>query len=498
MFPITKPTVTGLFLLAGGLAVLAWTTSGQVHPAPSVPGDAYGPTIRPLLVKYCLDCHSTKAKKGSLDLERFATVADIRQDIKPWQHMIEQIETGEMPPKGKAQPREAEKKQLLDWVRGFLDAEARARSGDPGQVPLRRLSNAEYDATIRDLTGVDLKPTREFPADGAAGEGFTNAGESLSDISPALFSRYLQAAKEIADHAVLLPDGFRFSPSKTRRDWTDEGTVRLRKYYSEIWPVQDGSINRLQHYLLATVRHREALAAGKFEMVAAKEGLNAKYLGILWQTLNDKKPSEPLDTIRAIWRNATEKDVDALFADVKGWQAMVWRTVKVGNYVRGSWGQGPESGNASRTGLLWTGTVGGRGSVDHRSVRLGRLSGRWECDNRRVLLARRTKAGPPRGTLSEVATNQSGTVLVVTLSGIISIRPGEVTENSGILVPVVGPDGQRQQAVLVEEVRPAYFRPPHTARSRCPQPPLADPSLTATPVAGIARGTGAVDSVAGR
>jgi hypothetical protein len=37
----------------------------------------------------------------------------------------------------------------------MLDAEARARAGDPGLVPLRRLSNAEYDATIRDLTGVD-------------------------------------------------------------------------------------------------------------------------------------------------------------------------------------------------------------------------------------------------------------------------------------------------------------------------------------------------------
>ena len=65
-------------------------------------------------------------------------------------------------------------------------------------------------------------PTREFPADGAAGEGFTNAAEALTDISPALFTRYLDAAKDIAEHAVLLPDGFRFSPSKTRRDWTDE------------------------------------------------------------------------------------------------------------------------------------------------------------------------------------------------------------------------------------------------------------------------------------
>src|SRR5439155_10602776 len=121
---------------------------------------------------------------------------------------------GEMPPKDKPQPTAEERKRLIEWVRGFLDAEARARAGDPGYVPLRRLGNAEYDRTIHQLTGVDLRPTREFPADGAGGEGFTNAAESLSDISPALFTKYLNAAKAIAEHAVLLPDGFRFSPTK--------------------------------------------------------------------------------------------------------------------------------------------------------------------------------------------------------------------------------------------------------------------------------------------
>src|SRR5207248_6469270 len=157
--------------------------------------------------------------------ERFASIELVRKDLKPWQQMIEMLEAGEMPPKEKPQPTAGERAQLIGWVRGFLDAEARARAGDPGHVPLRRLSNAEYDYTIRDLTGVDLRPTREFPADGAAGEGFTNAAEALTDISPALLTKYLNAAKDTADHVVLLPDGFRFSPSKTRRDWTDEGTA---------------------------------------------------------------------------------------------------------------------------------------------------------------------------------------------------------------------------------------------------------------------------------
>src|SRR5262249_50771984 len=216
-----------------------------------------------LLAKYCLECHATEVKKGSLDLERFATLDDVRKSVKPWQAMIEQLEAGEMPPKGKPRPTEAKKKRLLAWVRGFLDAEARASSGDPGHVPLRRLSNPEYDCTIRDLTGVDLRPTREFPADGAAGEGFTNAAEALSDISPALLNKYLNTAKDIAEHAVLLPDGVRFSPAKTRRDWTDESLARLRKFYADY--SADGRLN-FRSYLAATVKHHYALVARQIEL----------------------------------------------------------------------------------------------------------------------------------------------------------------------------------------------------------------------------------------
>ena len=330
------PPLRSLPLVAGvGLLVWAGVGSGTAQkPQPDLTAE-YATSARPIIQKYCLGCHSTKAKKGSLDLERFGTLDDIRKDLKPWQALIELIEAGEMPPKEKPQPSADEKKQLLAWVRGFLDAEAHARAGDPGHVPLRRLSNAEYDYTVRDITGVDLRPTREFPADGAAGEGFTNAAEALTDISPALFTKYLNAAKDIADHAVLLPDGFRFSPTKTRRDWTDESLARLRAFYSAY--TSDGRLP-LTPYLAATVRHRDALLAGKttLDEVASREKLNRKYLGMLWDTLTDKGPSYPLDTIRARWRLATEKDVSAVAAEIARWQAVVWAFVPVGSYRYGA------------------------------------------------------------------------------------------------------------------------------------------------------------------
>jgi hypothetical protein len=330
-----------LFRTAGltALGILALTANRTGHAGQSTArrDDAYATAIRPLFTTYCLECHSKKEKKGGLDLERFAALDDARKDLKTWPGVIEQLEAGEMPPKGKPQPTIEEKKELLAWARDFLAAEAAARKGDPGYVPLRRLSNAEYDNTVRDLTGVDLRSAREFPADGAAGEGFTNAAEALTDMSPVLLEKYFRAAKDVADHAVLLSEGFRFSPSKTRRDWTDEGTAALRRFYAGVAPA-DGRLP-VEPYLRATVLHRDALAAGRLspQAVATKEKLNPKYLGFLWQALTDKVSSQPLDDVRTKWRTATEADVPALAAEVAAWQAAVWKTVKIGNYIQAGW-----------------------------------------------------------------------------------------------------------------------------------------------------------------
>ncbi|MBI3411622.1 MAG: DUF1592 domain-containing protein [Planctomycetes bacterium] len=323
----------GIAVAGVSLETGVWNGSGPVSG--KVLGDVYVTRVQPLLKKYCFECHSKKAHKGDLDLERFESLDAIQKDLRPWQHLIERLEAGEMPPKGKPQPPADERKAIFTWARDMLDTEARARTGDPGRVPLRRLSNAEYDCTIRDLTGVDLRPTREFPADGAAGEGFTNAAESLSDITPTLFTRYLDAAKDIADHAVLLPDGFQFSPAKTRRDWTDESLARLRKFYAAY--TSDGRL-AFQPYVLAAVRHRDALHAGQISLseVAAKERLNAKYLTVLWEALSNKTPSEPLDRIRVYWRNASEKDVGLLVTEIAKWQESLWKFVPVGSYRYGN------------------------------------------------------------------------------------------------------------------------------------------------------------------
>ncbi len=244
-----------------------------------------------------------------------------------------------MPPrKAAAQPSPDERQRLAAWVRDFLAAETGARAGDPGRVVVRRLSNAEHDNTVRDLTGVDLRPTRDFPADGAAGEGFTNAGDALV-MSPTLLTKYLNAAKGIAAHAVLLPDGFQFSPAATGRDRTDEVRTELARTYREYNRGRDDGRLDFTPFLAAAVANRDDLTSGKttIEAVAAKENLNPKYLRVLWQTLTDPTPTFPLDEIRERWRRAAPKDVEAVATLVRAWQTLLWKFNKIGSYMNPVW-----------------------------------------------------------------------------------------------------------------------------------------------------------------
>jgi len=302
----------------------------------------YEAEIRPLLKEYCLGCHSTEKQKGELDLERFTSLAEVLKHPKVWQGVIEQISLDEMPPKDKPQMTPLQREKLLAWVNSALDEAAQARAGDPGPVVLRRLSNAEYTYTIRDLTGVEsLDPAREFPVDGAAGEGFMNVGNALV-MSPSLVTKYLDAGKSITSHAMLLPDGIRFSPKNTRRDWTEELLAEIRGLYGQYtekgggsavnlqgikFDTKDGGVLPLEKYFAVLLQER---ASGVNANVATN-GLSAKYLDALRETLNGTKPSILLDPIRARWRTAKPGDAAALVADITQWQRALWKFNSVGH-----------------------------------------------------------------------------------------------------------------------------------------------------------------------
>ncbi len=336
---LQRSTILKQFLFGAFLALPAFAQTPSVS-------DSFDREIRPVVSRYCLTCHSAAKHVGDLNLERFTSLETVIQDPRVWQKVSDQLSLGEMPPKGMPQPSPEERLRLLASVASVLKTAAGTRAGDPGPVVLRRLNNAEYTFTVRDLTGVQsLDPAKEFPADGAAGEGFMNTGNALA-MSPSLVTKYMDAAKVIAGHAVLLPDGVRFSRFTSRRDWTDELLTEIRDFYKGFTEpsgtgtvrqqgmaldIGQGGVIPLRRYLSASLSLRGVTAPAAIDRVARQNNLSAKYLTVLVNLLNSSQPSPILDGLRSRWRTAKSSDIDGLVKEITTWQQALWKFSSVGH-----------------------------------------------------------------------------------------------------------------------------------------------------------------------
>ena len=68
----------GRRLLLGGLLVCAAGTQGLARAEDPAGLNARFEQVKPLIQKYCFECHSTDVGEGSVDLEQYVKVDDLR------------------------------------------------------------------------------------------------------------------------------------------------------------------------------------------------------------------------------------------------------------------------------------------------------------------------------------------------------------------------------------------------------------------------------------
>ncbi|MBN8733409.1 MAG: DUF1592 domain-containing protein, partial [Acidobacteria bacterium] len=278
----------------------------SLHAAPTPDAAlarSFESTAKPFLAAYCLGCHGGEKPAAQFDLKPYTTFAAVVRDHAHWAHILDRVSSGQMPPKAMKQPPPAQRAAFVAFIRDLRAHEARKNSGDPGPVLARRLSSAEYNYTIRDLTGADIRPTREFPVDPANPEGFDNTGESLT-MSPALLNKYLQAAREVANHAVLTPDSIDFAghPMLVETDREKYAIQRIVNFYlSQPTDYAD--------YFAAAWRYKHRAALGQpnatLDSLAASAKLSKVYLPHVWGILGEgvSEPEHgPILKLRTMWR----------------------------------------------------------------------------------------------------------------------------------------------------------------------------------------------------
>lgn len=152
------------------------------------------------LQKHCFECHDAGTEKGKLRLDNLAPDFASPVNADTWGRVFAQLEKREMPPKKKAQPSEAERQAVLDWLGRELRVAVAARQQAEGRVALRRLNRFEYQNTMHDLLGIEVNLMELLPEDGSA-HGFDKVSSALT-LSPVQVEKYLEAADVALDAAI--------------------------------------------------------------------------------------------------------------------------------------------------------------------------------------------------------------------------------------------------------------------------------------------------------
>ena len=184
--------------------------------------NAADPDFHGFFERHCVKCHSGDKPEGDLVLENLTADFSGRPNLDRWERILEQIQSGEMPPKKKPRPPAGEVKAVADWISERAGAAEIARRTAEGRVVMRRLNRAEYANTVRDLLGVEVDLSDLLPPDTST-SGFDNSAELLH-TSSYLMRSYLDAADRVLDEAIAnKPRPYQI---KRRFDIKEEGSVK--------------------------------------------------------------------------------------------------------------------------------------------------------------------------------------------------------------------------------------------------------------------------------
>ncbi len=234
---IKRLLVFGCAVVASCLsAVLEQTTaaSGQAAgsttataPAQTPSAHASGSPQRALLDRYCVSCHSQRAKAAGQESARKLTLDDldparVSEHADTWELVVRKLRAGMMPPANARRPDRATYEGFITILENELDRTAVPYTPSPG---LHRLNRTEYANAIRDMLALEIDPAAYLPPDDST-HGFDNIASALG-ISSTLVEASVNAAGKISRLAIAEPTPpglvvYR-TPEDTSQDYHIEG-----------------------------------------------------------------------------------------------------------------------------------------------------------------------------------------------------------------------------------------------------------------------------------
>ena len=166
--------------------------------------------------KYCIECHGPKKSKGKITLHSLDYDLSKGHELDKWESVLEVLNSGEMPPEDEKQPQQSETINIAGWIDKNLKAYVEQASSQSAEPVTRRLTNFEYQNTVRDLIGFELKLIDNLPEDPSKPYKFNNQAQYML-MGMEQLDRYKENARRIMASAIVDPKAPKIH--KTRKVW---------------------------------------------------------------------------------------------------------------------------------------------------------------------------------------------------------------------------------------------------------------------------------------
>ena len=156
---------------------------------------SYDRHLHRIFRKHCFECHNSEDLHGDVDLKSAENLRLLLKNRRQWEAAREVLKSGEMPPDEEDQPSDEQRELMIRFLDRTLDALPCDESSNPETPPVRRLTRHQYDLTVADFTGLNLKFSETFAPDPVS-FGFEGAS-GWQGLTQVVIDQYADAATKI-------------------------------------------------------------------------------------------------------------------------------------------------------------------------------------------------------------------------------------------------------------------------------------------------------------
>ncbi|MFP6762598.1 MAG: DUF1592 domain-containing protein, partial [Planctomycetaceae bacterium] len=177
--------------------------------------------VLPFIKTHCIRCHGAEKSNGGITLHTVNGDLSTGRDLEHWDRILDVLTGGDMPPEGEQiQPAQQDRERVARWIAAGLHDYGTKAGQAPRTPTVRRLTNVEYENTVRDLLGFRLQLIDNLPEDPVKPYRFNNSAEFMR-MGPEQVDRYLENARRAMASAIVNPA--RPEQHTTRREWKSFG-----------------------------------------------------------------------------------------------------------------------------------------------------------------------------------------------------------------------------------------------------------------------------------